>query len=90
MEIIFITPTKMEDCQKCVDHIKQDKIVHINLEDVEHSVARRIIHYVLGAVCIKDGRLVQPAGKVYCTIPKNLKHSLISNADEEPEIMPTY
>ena len=32
-DIVFIKPSKFEDCTKCVEYIKQEKIVHINLFD---------------------------------------------------------
>jgi len=90
MEIVFIKPTKMEDCQKCVDNIKEDKIVHINLCELESSTAKRIMYYISGAVFMKEGHIVNPAEKVYCTIPEGFPHVTISNTDEEPEIKPTY
>ena len=31
VNIVFVKPTKFEDCMKCIEHIKKDRIVHINL-----------------------------------------------------------
>ncbi|MGF6907236.1 cell division protein SepF [Fusobacterium sp. PH5-44] len=90
MEIVFIKPTRMEDCEKCVDNIKEEKIVHINLSDLDSVVARRIMLYISGAVFMQEGLIVNPADKVYCTIPEGIEHSTISMTDEEPEIKPSY
>ena len=90
MEIVFIRPTRMEDCEKCVDNIKDEKIVHINLSDLDSSVAKRIMYYISGAVFMQEGHIVNPADKVYCTIPEGVEHSTISTTDEEPEIKPSY
>ena len=29
IDIIFLKPTRFEDCLKCVEHIKSEKIVHV-------------------------------------------------------------
>ncbi|MDR1834260.1 MAG: cell division protein SepF [Fusobacteriaceae bacterium] len=86
MEIVFIKPNGVEDCGKCISVIKDNKILHINLSDVGNDNARRIIHYLSGAMFMQDGILYSPADKIFCTIPKGVKYSSLSPEDDEPEI----
>lgn len=100
-DIVFIKPEKFGDCTKCVEYIKEEKIVHINLYDLDEMESQRILDYISGAVFIQEGQIVNPGEKVFCTIPKTKKFyfddkarirkpTLNSRYDEEEEIIPTY
>lgn len=94
-DIVFVKPKRYEDCKKCVEHIKADKIVHINLMDLEGKESQRILDYISGAVYIKEGEIVNPGENIFCTIPKNKSHifeykSNSENYDEVEEIVPVY
>ncbi|WP_294704029.1 cell division protein SepF [uncultured Fusobacterium sp.] len=94
-DIVFVKPKKYEECIKCVEHIKNDKIVHINLMDLDGKDSQRILDYISGAVYIKEGQIVNPGENIFCTIPKNKKHLFeykptSGGYDEEEEIVPSY
>ncbi|MDR1832717.1 MAG: cell division protein SepF [Fusobacteriaceae bacterium] len=86
MEIVFIRPGRIEDCEKCIPEIKSNKIMLINLSDVENDKAQRIINYLSGAMYMQEGLLKDVAERIFCTIPRGVKHSYLTNEDEEPEI----
>ena len=94
MDIIFIRPTRIEDCTKCVANIKENKMVHIDLGRIEPEKAQRILDYISGAVFMQDGQIVNPAENVFCTIPKGVtyttdyKNTTPPVSDEEEEIVP--
>jgi cell division inhibitor SepF len=87
MEIVFIKPTRIEDCAKCLPIIKEDKILHIDLSAVEYDKAQRIIAYISGAMFMQEGQLVNPADNIYCTIPRMAQFSTLATTDEETEII---
>jgi cell division inhibitor SepF len=96
-DIVFVKPKKYEECARCVDYIKNDKIVHINLMDLDSKESQRILDYISGAVYIKEGDIVNPGENIFCTIPKNKKYlfdykpmSGKLNEDELEEIVPSY
>ncbi|MGY0395384.1 MULTISPECIES: cell division protein SepF [unclassified Fusobacterium] len=96
-DIVFVKPKKYEECMRCVDYIKEDKIVHINLMDLDSKESQRILDYISGAVYIKEGDIVNPGESIFCTIPKNKKHLFDYkplngrfNEDEIEEIVPSY
>lgn len=93
-DIVFVKPRKFEDCAKCIEHIKADRIVHINLLNLDLNESQRILDYISGAVYIKEGEIVNPGDSIFCTIPKNKKYifeyKLINKYDEVEEIRPDY
>lgn len=94
-DIVFVKPRRFEDCLKCIEHIKRDKIVHINLLDLDAKESQRILDYISGAVYIKEGEIVNPGENIFCTIPKNKSHLFeykLKNEsyDEVEEIIPVY
>ncbi|MBC2851459.1 cell division protein SepF [Cetobacterium sp. 8H] len=99
-DIVFLKPTRFEDCLKCVEYIKIDKIVHLNLSDLDSEKSQRILDFISGAVHIQEGQIINPGEKIYCSIPKNKSYQLdykerSNNStshrfDEEEEIIPRY
>ena len=58
VNIVFIKPARFEDCVKCIEHIKKERIVHINLYDLKEEESQRILDYISGAVYILEGHIV--------------------------------
>lgn len=101
--VVVFKPYDMYDCPKVGDWIAKDVIVILNLEDVENSLAQRVVDFVLGSVYIKGATLKKIAKNVQICIPPkmNLKiedldysenESYSSGMDEMPaeEIKPKY
>lgn len=96
-DIIFLKPTKFEDSLKCVEHIKNEKILHINLSELDSEKSQRVLDFISGAVHIQEGQIINPGEKIYCSIPKDKTYQLDykesstkSSFDEEEEIIPRY
>ena len=93
-DIIFVKPEKFEDCVKCVGYIKADKIVTINLSQLDDKDSRRVLDYITGAIYITGAEIVNVGNKIFCSIPKGkeyLNDSQKENSyNEEEEIIPTF
>lgn len=99
-DIVFLNPVKFEDCMKYVEYIKNNKILHINLSEVEEVLKQRILDFISGAVFIQEGKIINPGKDMYCSLPKNCNYYLEKDKkikdesnglyDEEPEIIPKY
>lgn len=97
-DIVFFKPAKFEDCKKCIEYIKKDKIVHINLFGLEAELQQRILDFLSGAIFIQEGKIINPGEKVFCSIPKSKeyymdyadKSKVNQKYDEEEEIIPNY
>ncbi|MBQ3437663.1 MAG: cell division protein SepF [Fusobacterium sp.] len=93
-DIIFVKPEKFEDCVKCAGYIKADKIVTINLSQLDDKDSRRVLDYITGAIYITGAEIVNVGNKIFCSIPKGkeyLNDSQKENSyNEEEEIIPTF
>lgn len=99
-DIIFIKPKRFEDSIGYIEYIKANKIIHINLAELDSEKSQRILDFISGAVHIQEGVVINPADKIYCVIPKNTGYKLeyrevsknITNPsfDEVEEIIPRY
>ena len=102
VEIVFLKPTKFEDCVKCAEYIKADKIVNMNLSQLDDKESRRVLDYISGAIFITRAEIVNVGNKVFCSIPREKQYlnetqtevsssrvsSLYSEGNEEEEILP--
>ena len=70
-DIIFVRPSKFEDITKYIEYINDEKILHMNIEDLDDKTAQRVIDFISGANYAKEGELVNPGNKVFCVIPKS-------------------
>ena len=97
-DIVFFKPTRFEDCMKCIEYIKKDKIVHVNLFGLESDVQQRILDFLSGAIFIQEGKIINRGEKGFSTIPKTKeyymdyvdKSKVSQRYDEEEEIIPIY
>ena len=101
-DIVFLKPEKFDDTRKIVEHIKKDRIVHINMSKLDTKDRQRTLDFISGAAYIQDARLIQPGDAVFCTIPSGrdyfqegamtLDESAVMDLryDEEEEIKPSF
>lgn len=68
-EVCIIRPTKFEDAKEICDMLKNDRSVIINIEDVEFTLAQRVMDFVCGAVYSLDARITQITGFIFCVSP---------------------
>ena len=90
--IVFLKPTKFEDCVICADYIKEDKIVNMNLSQLDDNDSRRVLDYIAGAIFITKAEIVNVGNKIFCSIPSNRNFLNEMNRDtshdeEEVEIV---
>ncbi|MFA3904460.1 cell division protein SepF [Fusobacterium nucleatum] len=92
IDIVFLKPTKFEDCVICANYIKEDKIVNMNLSQLDDNDSRRVLDYIAGAIFITKAEIVNVGNKIFCSIPSNRNFLNEMNRDtshdeEEVEIV---
>ena len=92
IDIVFLKPTKFEDCVICADYIKEDKIVNMNLSQLDDNDSRRVLDYIAGTIFITKAEFVNVGNKIFCSIPSNRNFLNEMNRDtshdeEEVEIV---
>lgn len=95
VDIVFLKPERFEDCVKCAEYIRDNKIVNINLSQLDEKDSRRVLDYVTGSIFITEAEIINIGNKVFCSVPKTVKHLVFPSADrhsfreeEEEEIVP--
>ena len=71
-QTIFVKPTRFEESKKVANYINQNKIVTVNLEDVNNAIAQRIIDFLSGAMSVKEAQFVEVSKRIYVSIPKKI------------------
>ncbi len=69
---VFVNPKSFAECRKIADYIKSDKIVTLNLENIEHKDAQRILDFLSGAITIKEAKWIPISKNVFTSVPKNV------------------
>lgn len=71
VDIVFLKPSKFQDCVICAKYIKEDKIVSMNLSQLDDKDSRRVLDYVAGAICITKADIVNVGNRIFCSVPAN-------------------
>ena len=85
IDIVFLKPAKFEDCVICADYIKEDKIVNMNLSQLDDNDSRRVLDYIAGAIFITKADIVNVGNKIFCSIPSNKSYLNEMNKENSPE-----
>ena len=85
MNMIIFRPTEYDQAQTIIDYLKLRKPIIVNLDEIEVSVAQRILDFITGAVYALSGDIKKAARNIFVVVPSNVE---ISNADEEPQPEP--
>ena len=84
LKVVVYTPNSFDNAREIADHLKAKKPVVINLENVETTVARRIIDFLTGAVYAVDGSIQKIADRIFLIAPYNVG---IMGGDVQDELM---
>jgi len=72
MEVVVIQPTSYDEAQEICDHIKAKKPCIINLENMEHSIAQRIMDFISGSCYTLDGNMQRVTNNIFLIAPENV------------------
>ena len=72
MEVVVIQPETYDEAQDVCDHIKSQRPVIINLEQMDRNVAQRIMDFVSGACYTLNGNLQRVTNNIFIIAPENI------------------
>jgi len=81
MEVVVMRPTTYDEAQEICDHIKYKKPCIINLENMEHAIAQRIMDFISGACYTLDGNMQRVTNNIFLIAPENV--DILGNFQEE-------
>lgn len=81
MEVVVIKPTTYDEAQEICDNIKMKKPCIINLENMEHNTAQRIMDFISGSCYTLDGNMQRVTNNIFLIAPQNV--DILGNFQEE-------
>ncbi len=81
MEVVVLKPTTYDEAQNICNHIKAKKPCIINLENMEHNTAQRIMDFVSGSCYTLDGNMQRVTNNIFLIAPENV--DILGNFQEE-------
>ena len=71
-EVVLFRPTAFNDCTTAADDLRSKKAIIVNLENVEKSLARRVVDFLSGCAYALDGKVNKIAQSTYLFSPHNM------------------
>ena len=83
-EIRLFRPTAFEEASVAAKHLCDGKTVHLNVEETDATVARRVIDFLSGSVYALNGKVTKAGTGVYLFSPNNVEVTVedLSSAEE--------
>jgi len=69
MEVVRVEPKSIEDGRRISDLLLNNKVVFLDLEGVENSLAQRVVDFTSGATYAIDGTLQQMSNHTFVIAP---------------------
>jgi len=72
MQVIIAYPESIEEAGSICDHVRANKTVVVNLENVKHETAQRVIDFLGGVSYALEGDIQYISNKIFLVAPKNV------------------
>ena len=72
LKVVVVQPQNISDAKEICDHLRENKPIIMNLEDVEKDIAQRIVDFVSGSVYSLDGNIQKVSSGIFLTVPRNV------------------
>ena len=72
LKLLITEPRNFNDCPKLVDSLRSRKPVIINVEKLDHDVARKIFDFLSGATYAIDGKVQKVAEYIFVFAPASV------------------
>ena len=68
---IVVRVKKFEDSKKIAEYVRNNKIVTLNIEELDTETAQRVMDFLSGAMSVKEASFTEISKTVYVSVPKN-------------------
>ena len=77
--VVITKPESLEDAQQIVDYLKERRTVFLNLEDIDHALARRIVDFLSGSVYSLEADFQKASQFGFIIAPSNVEVQPLKN-----------
>jgi len=71
-EVVLFHPVTFNDAPKAADHLREKKAVIVNMENVDKSIARRVVDFLSGCAYAVNGKVTKVAQSTYLFCPEQM------------------
>lgn len=72
IKVVVLEPTSFDESQNIADQLKNRRPVIVNLENVDHNLAKRIVDFVSGATYALGGNMQKVGQGIFLFVPNNV------------------
>lgn len=71
-KVVVISPQNINDAKDICDHLRSNKSIVMNVEDIETQIAQRIVDFLSGAVYSLDGNIQKVSSGIFLATPNSV------------------
>jgi len=71
-KVVVISPQNINDAKDICDHLRSNRSIVMNVEDIETQVAQRIVDFLSGAVYSLDGNIQKVSSGIFLATPSSV------------------
>ncbi|HEY8500256.1 MAG TPA: cell division protein SepF [Clostridia bacterium] len=71
-KVVIVLPQNINDAKDICDHLRANRSIVMNVEDIETSIAQRIVDFLSGAVYSLDGNIQKISSGIFLATPNSV------------------
>jgi len=71
-KVVVVTPHNINDAKDICDHLRANRSIVMNVENVETQIAQRIVDFLSGAVYSMDGNIQKVSSGIFLATPNSV------------------
>lgn len=71
-KVVIVSPKNINDAKDICDHLRANRSIVLNVEDVEIPTAQRIVDFLSGAVYSLDGNIQKVSAGIFLATPNSV------------------
>lgn len=72
LKVVVVQPQNIDDAQEICDHLKNQKPIIVNLEELDKDTAQRVVDFLSGSVYSLDGNIQKVSSTIFLIAPNNV------------------
>lgn len=71
-KVVVVSPQNINDAKEICDHLRANRSIVMNVENIETPVAQRIVDFLSGAVYSLDGNIQKVSSGIFLAAPNSV------------------
>ena len=72
LKVVLVKPERFDNAAEIADHLKEKRMVVLNLEQTQKEIARRLVDFLSGVAYANEGKIKKIANCTYIISPYNV------------------